>query len=267
MENISEAFAVAWNENQGTYSETIAKRLIKFLKIQGLKANSVLDICCGSANFLEKLKEAGLSCSGTEILDSYIAYDKRKFPDMNFYKTEHILDFDNLGKYDIISCNHDVINMLPTLDDWSKFFKLSYSHLNNGGILVFDYYSKRKLQDWNEVVFEENQKLDYIKHVFCDGISKTTIENVYFINLDNESEQDSLNNYVEKQYGFNDKHNKYKKTENISVEYYFDNSKILEELKKANYRYLITTDANFTPISSIEDVNRVHVIAIKRENV
>ena len=32
--------------------------------------------------------------------------------------TNDILDFDQTSTYDLISCNHDVINMLPTLEKW-----------------------------------------------------------------------------------------------------------------------------------------------------
>ena len=40
---------------------------------------------------------------------------------------------------------------------------------------------------------------------------------------------------------------------------------ILTKVKQAGYRYLITTDGNLNPISMIEDVNRMHIIAIKHE--
>lgn len=260
--NFNQAFAIAWSENQGGYSETIAKKILQFAKNQGLKINSVLDVCCGSANFLHEMKESGKKCTGTEILDSYINYNKTKFKDIEFIKTDGILDFDNLGTYDLISCNHDVINMLPTLEDWSKFFKTAYKHLNNGGILIFDYYTKRRLQHWNEVIYDENEKLDYVKNIVSDGKSKTTISNIYYINITPKTESDVMAS--EREYHFNT-YNKYKKTEDVWEEYYFENEEIINEIKKAGYRYLITTDANFTPVAGISDMNRMHIIAIKRE--
>ena len=137
--NFSKAFAIAWSENQGNYSEDIAKKTLNFARAQGLKINSVLDVCCGSANFLKEMQENGKKCTGTEILDSYIEYDKSRYPEINFKKSENILDFDDLGMFDLVACNHDVVNMLPTLEDWGEFFKRAYRHLNNGGILIFDY--------------------------------------------------------------------------------------------------------------------------------
>ncbi len=259
--NFSKAFAIAWNENQGGYSEGIAKKTLSFAKNQGLKINTVLDILCGSANFLLEMRNAGKTCTGTETLDSYIEYNKQKFPDMTFIKTDEILAFDHLGTFDLISCNHDVVNYLPTLEDWSTLFKKVYAHLNNGGIFIFDYYTKRRLQGWNEVIYDENEKLDYVKHIESDGETKTTISNIYYINL-NPKTNENLN---EKVYGLTNENNKYKKTENVNVEYFFENDEVLAEIKKAGYRYLITTDANFAPVSSISDMNRMHIIAIKRE--
>ena len=63
----------------------------------------------------------------------------------------------------------------------------------------------------------------------------------------------------------NDYESKYKKAEDTMVEYYFENKDILNKIKQAGYRYLITTDGNLSPISMIEDVNRMHIIAIKHE--
>lgn len=262
--NFDKAFAMAWNENQGSYSQNLAKKILKFIKLQDLKVNSVLDICCGSANFLYELQQNGKKCVGTEILDSYVEYNKSKYPNIEFIKTEKIDDLNSVGKFDLISCNHDVVNMLPTLEDWGNFFKNIYNHLNNGGLFIFDYYTKRKLKDWNETYSDSNEKLDYIKNIVCDGVSKTSISNIYFINLVSKNQDDSVF-ARDRKYNMNDYTSKYKKAEDTQVEYYFENKDILNKLKLAGYRYIITTDSNLSPISMIEDVNRMHIIAIKHE--
>lgn len=262
--NFDKAFAMAWNENQGSYSQNLAKKILKFIKLQDLKVETVLDICCGSGNFLNEMSSSGKNCTGTEILDTYVEYNKSKFPNINFCKTEKIDDIESLGKFDLISCNHDVVNMLPTLEAWGNFFKNVYKHLNNGGLFIFDYYTKRKLKDWNETFFDGNEKIDYIKNVVCDGVSKTTISNIYYINLVNK-EKDNNVAAIDRDYNVNDYNSKYKKAEDINEEYYFENQEILNQIKQAGYRYLITTDGNLSPISMIDDVNRMHIIAIKHE--
>lgn len=262
--NFDKAFAIAWNENQGSYSQNLAKKVLKFIKLQDLKVETVLDVCCGSANFLNEMALNGKECTGTEILDSYVEYNKSKFPNMKFYKTADIDNLEGLGTYDLITCNHDVVNMLPSLDEWGKFFRNVYTHLNNGGLFIFDYYTKRKLKDWNETFFDGNEKIDYIKNVVCDGVAKTSISNIYYINLVNKSKDDFVSAF-DRAYDMNDYESKYKKAEDTMEEYYFDNQDILARIKQAGYRYLITTDGNLSPISMIDDVNRMHIIAIKHE--
>ena len=71
--------------------------------------------------------------------------------------------------------------------------------------------------------------------------------------------------YIDKKYDFNDHETQYKRTEDTLDEYYFENDDILNAIKRSGYRYLITTDANFAPVSGISDMNRMHIIAIKRE--
>ena len=266
MENLTKAYADAWNENQGSYSESLAKKLANFIKLQRLDVSSALDICCGSANFLNELQRYGISCTGTEILDSYIDYNKEKFPNIRFIKTENILDFDSIDrKFDLISCNHDVINMLPTLDDWNTFFKNAYKHLTNGGILLFDYYSKKKLEGWNEVIYDESEKLDFIRDIKASETS-TLISNIFYTNINYDPEANKNVSASDREYAFNDYNKKFKKNEYQTVEYFFENEEILNLIKQNGYRYLITTDGSLSPSSNIADMNRVHIIAIKREN-
>ena len=59
-EKLTKSYADAWSENQGSYSEGLAKKIHNFIKLQNLNINSALDICCGSANFLNELQKYGI---------------------------------------------------------------------------------------------------------------------------------------------------------------------------------------------------------------
>lgn len=267
LSNPSETdYAFAWSENQGNYSETVAKKTLNFIRNQGLVINTVLDICCGSGNFLFEMHRNGKKCTGTEILDSYIEYNKQTYKDIDFVKTKDMLDIDELGKFDLISANHDVINFLPTLEDWNAMFKKVYSHLNDGGVFIFDYYTKRKLQNWNEVTYSEGEKLDYVRHVVSDGKTQTKISNIYYIDINPKENTISTASVADREYSLNDYSRRFKRSESTDTEYYFENSEIVDAIKRAGYRYLILTDANLSPVATIADMNRVHVIAIKRES-
>ena len=56
-------------------------------------------------------------------------------------------------------------------------------------------------------------------------------------------------------------------SEDEQKKHIIDDEKLRDALKSSKYRYMIKTDANFTPLSEGEDVNRMYIIAIKRENV
>lgn len=264
-EKLTKSYADAWNENQGSYSQGLAKKIYNFIKLQKLNINSALDVLCGSGNFLDELQRYGIACTGTEILDSYIEYNKEKYPNIRFVKTETILDFDQTGKYDLISCNHDVVNMLPTIEDWNTFFATAYKHLNNGGILLFDYYSKKKLKDWNEVIYDESDKLDYIKEVKTIADNHSTITNIFYSNINFDPDANKHISVADQEYSYNNHNTKYKKSLYQTNTYYFDNDEIFELIKKNGYRYLITTDGSLSPVSNITEMNRIHIIAIKRE--
>ncbi len=267
MANLTKAYADAWSTNQGNYSHSLAKKLLAFTKLQKLDIGTALDICCGSANFLNELQRQGIACTGTEILDSYIEYNQENFPNIRFIKSDSILDFDKTEKYDLISCNHDVINMLPSLKDWNQFFATAYKHLNNGGILLFDYYTKKKLQNWNEVVFDESDKLDYVKEISSTpGSNKTTITNIFYTNINYDPDANKNISAIDREYLQNDYSKKFKKNEYSTEEHYFENDEIMALIKENGYRYLITTDGSLTPVSNISEMNRVHIIAIKRED-
>lgn len=248
------ALAIAWSETQGAFSENIARKIINFEKNQGLKLNKVLDICCGSANLLNILSEEGKTCVGTEISDEFLDYAKETYPNIEFHKSNDILDFDKLGKFDLITCNHEVINMLSSLGNWENLFQKVYNHLTNGGIFIFDYYSKNKLVDWNETTYTENPKIDILKEINYNGHS-TTISTSFYSDLESTPLTEKL-----------ESHYKIKKTNSFKA-YSFDNQDIFDKIKKAKFRYMISTDANFTPISVTDDISRMRIIAIKRENI
>ena len=158
-------FARAWDNSQGSFSAGIANRILSFANNNNKKIKSALDICCGASNLLNIFHQNGISCAGTETRQGMIDFPKEKYPEIEFFKTEMMSEFPTKQKYDLITCNHDIVNYFENFDEWREFFKEAYKHLNNGGMFVFDYYTKRKLQDWNETIFFSSEWLDYITEV------------------------------------------------------------------------------------------------------
>lgn len=244
------ALPIAWNRTQGNFSENVAGKILKFEKLQNLSFETVLDLCCGTANLLSVMKEAGKICTGTETSEEFCYYCQTTYPELNVVKVENLYDFSGLGQFDLITCTHDIINTIPDSKKLESFLSSVYEHLTNGGVFIFDYYTATKLRDWREQSFTEYEGLDTFKEISTkNGV--TTITNTYYISAASETGNPA----------------KVKKVEDEQKKHIIDDEKLRDALKSSKYRYMIKTDANFTPLSEGEDVNRMYIIAIKRENV
>lgn len=235
-------YAAAWSSDQGGFSYTLAQNLLEYLNKNKKTVKSALDICCGTGEFLNLLAKEGIACSGTEVAKSMIEYSKENFPNMTFTNTKEIYDVPAKGTYDLVSCNHDMVNMLERFDSWKTLFKNAYKVLNKGGIFIFDFYTKKKLENWNEVIFEESDNIDHIKSIKKGIDNKTIMKEIYYIK-NNEGV--------------------YEKTFDIVVESYFDNREILSALNSAGFKNVQFCDFSLSPVANAESRNRVHVVAIK----
>lgn len=246
MNKLNHPLAYAWQETQGKYSEELAKKILNFEKIQKLKFNSVLDICCGSANLLKIIQSANKRCFGTEIDSEFIEYNKQNFPTMGFYKSENILDIDKFKNFDLITMTGRALNNLSGSYELGQFFELVYKHLNDGGVFIFDFYTANQLKNWNQVIKNQTQNVDQITTVSTDTSSVMT-HNFYIKTPNNGSELE------------------YKKVSFTETKNYFNSEEVSSLIKRAKFRYLITTDENFSPIPNVSTSKTAYIIAIKRE--
>ena len=235
-------YAAAWSSDQGGFSYLLAQNLLEYLKKNKIEAHTALDVCCGTSEFLYQLSRYGIACSGTEVAKSMIDYSKEKNPNMKFMQTKNIYEIPFKGKFDIISCNHDMVNMIEKFDGWKKLFENAYKSLEKGGVLLFDFYTKHKLENWNEVIFEESDTMDHVKSIKKGMDNKVIMNEVYYIK-NNEGV--------------------YNKTFDVVVESYFDNKEILAALNAAGFKNVQFCDFSLSPVSNAEERNRVHVIARK----
>lgn len=235
-------YALAWSMDQGGFSSSLAQNLIQYFERNNLKPRSVLDLAFGTCEFLYKLSRQGLVCYGTEIAKSMVDYSKAKYPDFNLTLADHLYDIPFRDKFDLITCNHDMVNTLERFNEWQELFKNAYRSLNNGGMFVFDYYTQRKLENWNEVSYEEGENMDHITQTKKGMDNKCILNEIYYIR---------------------DPENKFTKTYDVQVEAYFPNIEIVEALKKAGFKEVELCNFSLEKAESPETRNRMHVIAKK----
>lgn len=235
-------FAKAWDLHQGNFAHNIAEKIVDFANQNKRKIKTALDVCCGAGNLLGVLSNYGIAGFGTETREGMIEYVTEKYPDMKFFHTNNMFEMPVKKKVDLITCTHDIINYLETLDEWKQMFKNASKNLNSHGMFVFDYYSKYKLQNWSETIYSSSDFLDCITTVKSGIYDKSVLTYTYFINY---------NDYM-------------RKTRDIVVESYFENEVIIEELKKAGFKNIKIVDANLNPLENINYAERIHIIAMKK---
>ena len=235
-------FAKAWDIGQGNFAQSVAENIITFASNHKTKLTSVLDICCGASNLLGVFKDMGLKCFGTETSQGFYEYSKEKFPDITYFSTKNIYDMPVKKKVDLITCTHDVVNYFENFGDWETFFKNVNKHLNKKGMFVFDFYTKHKLQNWNETAYTTSSTLDYLMNVKSGVYDKTVLTYTYFINYDNY----------------------FVKTKEVIVESYYDNQTIFDALKKAGFKNVMIVDKDLNPLEDYTYAERIHVVAMKK---
>ena len=241
--DFDEWYAEAWSRKQGGFSSRLANNLINYLKSNNRPVKSVLDVCSGSGEFVSILRNITTDCVGIDNAQGYLNYAKSKHSDVEFRKVDKLYEFKLKRKFDLISCNRDVVNMFTSFDKWETFFKTVYSHLNKNGMFVFDFYTENKLAGWQEVVFEEGADLDYVSKVSQNN-GLCVMSDVYYL------KESSIY---------------YRKTSDVMVEAWFKLEDIFKALNDAGFKSFRLVDINFEELkeSEIKDKNRIHVVAYK----
>lgn len=235
-------FAKAWDKSQGDFSKNLATNILNYSNKNNIKLKTALDICCGTANFLSTINESDIVCFGTEIDKSMIDYSKEKYPSLTFELTKNIHDFNFKTKFDLITCNHDMVNYLENFDEWVMLFKNAIKHLSKHGIFIFDFYTKNKLKDWNETTFSSNDQLDCLLNIKSGLFDKTVFSYTYYINYED---------YMIK-------------TKSITTECYYETEQIVEALKKVGFKNITLVDENLNALTDISNAKRIHVIAKRK---
>ena len=237
--DINYDFAKAWDVSQGNFAKNIANSIISYKETNNKKFSSVYDICCGSSNLLAEFFSLGFKCYGTETRQSMYDYSINKLPEVTYYLTEKMYDLPGKDKADIITCTHDIVNYLEEFSEWETLFKNVSKKLSKNGIFVFDFYTKFKLENWNESSYKSTPSLDCLTTVKSGIYDKTMITYNYYINY---------NNY-------------YVKTKDVVIESYYELEQIVEALKQAGLKNVQIVDANLIPIEANKYADRIYIVA------
>lgn len=235
-------YAEAWSRKQGYLSYKLACNLRDKFQRENKTLTSVLDVCSGSGEFLNVMTNFAKECYGVDNAEGYLEYTGKKFKKLKLQKVEKLYNFDIKKTFDLVTCNHDVINMFLDFEQWETFFDVVKNHLNDGGMFVFDFYTADKMNNWNDIAFEEDFTLDYVQDVRRQEDGVCVMKEVYYIR-----ESETL----------------YRKTTDTMLEIGFETDRILKALEKAGFKDIELVDVNLEPIEDINAVDRIHIVCKK----
>lgn len=178
------------------YDELLQDRdsLSLWLKyIESEKFSSVLELASGSGVMASILKNKGY-----EIIASDISPQMKDISINNYDGDYRLLDMCNYNlnrKFDLILCICDSFNYLNKTQ-LSSFFNCAYKHLNNGGRLIFDMHSIKRIDEFKEEYIEEGYVLDtpYQWSIISDEFDSTLHEHFTFYTKDVMIQEHHLQN-------------------------------------------------------------------------
>ena len=135
----------------------------EFLKMFIKKKGTVLDLGCGTGEFLWRFLKDGFSVVGVDLSKKMLEISEKKLLKNNLvnnYKLvkENIINYDNINKkneiqqVDYIICNFDTVNYLKNEKEFLKFIEKCNQNLKKDGYLIFDAVT----EDIFEEIFEND---------------------------------------------------------------------------------------------------------------
>lgn len=101
------------------------------------KGNELLDVACGTGRHASILKES-FDILGVDINPEMLKIACEKLPEVSFMEGDmKELNLDK--KFDVIICMFSAMNYNTTLEEFNRTLGNFYTHLNQGGVLIFDY--------------------------------------------------------------------------------------------------------------------------------
>jgi len=127
----------------------------------GDDTSKILDIGCGTGDYLGKLAEIGHNVTGIDVDQEMISLAIKKYPDLNF-KVMDMNDVHFLNNYfDVIYSIGNVVSYLSK-DQIAEFLRKIYAMLNDNGIWMY------QAVNWDNVVKNKIYTFPVLKYTGSD---------------------------------------------------------------------------------------------------
>lgn len=120
--------------------------------VQGLvvkhhpEARTLLELACGTGSILEHLHPHYV-VTGLDLSTGMLDIAAQKVPQARLFRQD-MTRFDLGERFDVVLCVFDSLNHVVGFEGWEAVFDRAREHLTDGGILVFDVNTERKLDSF-----------------------------------------------------------------------------------------------------------------------
>ncbi len=126
-------------------SATEANFIDEVIKQACARPVALLEVACGTGGIIARLA-GGYQVSGLDVSPGMLAVARENLPEGTPLYLADMSRFRLDMTFDAIICVYHGINHLLDFSDWENFFDRAYSHLNCGGVLIFDIITVRNLE-------------------------------------------------------------------------------------------------------------------------
>lgn len=126
--------------------DSIGELLQRLVRRYNPRARTLLELGCGSGTMLAVLSRRYQS-TGIDNSKGMLALARKKAPQAKLIHAD-ITRFELGERFDAIVCPFDTINHITSFAKWKQVFKRAHSHLNPGGVFIFDVNTEHKMEEY-----------------------------------------------------------------------------------------------------------------------
>lgn len=119
----SDVFCKVYNEfGWNYYPEFFGEQLLLWLSENNVKAESSMDLACGTGILCEILHRNGIAASGMDFSSGMIEIARQRNPQIH-YDVADMITFCPDRRFDLVTCTGDALNHISALSDVEQIFR------------------------------------------------------------------------------------------------------------------------------------------------
>lgn len=143
----SDVFCKVYNEfGWNYYPEIFGEQLLAWLRLQGIRPATSMDLACGTGVLCRILHQNGIRASGMDFSAGMIHIARQGSPEIH-YDVADMITYRPEAQFDLVTCTGDAINHIPSLSDVEKIFCNVYAYTAPGGWFIFDILNEHEVSD------------------------------------------------------------------------------------------------------------------------